>query len=135
MESLRRDLAGAVGEAAATARQWRDWRYYVKRFPWASGGAALLVGYLIVPKRINVLSPDIETLAELAKRKRFVVRQEVDTKRSDRTIAGTLMGLLTVAATRALVSHVGGWLATKSTNELFQKGASQKASAAPQRPK
>lgn len=33
-----------------SARRSTDWRYYVKQYPWATIGAAVAVGYLLIPR-------------------------------------------------------------------------------------
>jgi hypothetical protein len=68
MEVVRRDLDQDVQEIVEGARDLRDWRSYVKSYPWVCAGAALAVGYLIVPRHRVAMQPDAETLAELVKR-------------------------------------------------------------------
>ena len=51
MEEVRCDLDQDVQEIVEGARDLRDWRSYVRTYPWVCVGAALAVGYLLVPRR------------------------------------------------------------------------------------
>lgn len=68
MRTIRRELGGDVDEIVEHAERLMDWRYYVERFPWASVGAALVAGYLVVPGRYVTLPTDERTLEKLAER-------------------------------------------------------------------
>ena len=71
MEEVRSDLDEDVQEIVQGARDMRDWRSYVRTYPWVCVGAALAVGCLIVPRRGMAMQPNAKTLAELAKQSRF----------------------------------------------------------------
>jgi hypothetical protein len=49
MRSVRSHLSADVNELVENARDMADWRYYVRRYPWASVAAAAAVGFLLVP--------------------------------------------------------------------------------------
>jgi len=66
MEEVRCDLDEDVQEFVEDARVMGKWRYYVRTYPWICLGAALTVGYLIVPRRLFGMQPDPRTLAEPA---------------------------------------------------------------------
>lgn len=51
MTQIRSDIRENVTEIVGTARSMTDWRYYVRRHPWALLAAGGAVGYLIVPRR------------------------------------------------------------------------------------
>ena len=51
MEEVRCDVDEDVQEIVEGARDMGKWRYYVRSYPWLCLGAALAVGYLIVPRR------------------------------------------------------------------------------------
>lgn len=57
------------------AKRLTDWRYYVKAFPWACLAGAVTIGYLAVPNRRDILTPDVDDLAELARRNQLVVQR------------------------------------------------------------
>ena len=68
MRTIRRDLGQEVEDLVEHAEQLMEWRYYVRRFPWASLGVAALLGYFVVPQRIVTLPPDERTLSRIVER-------------------------------------------------------------------
>ena len=58
MAQIRRDLFRTVDEIGDQARQLRDWRYYLRRYPWFFAATAAGVGYLAVPARPRVIHVD-----------------------------------------------------------------------------
>jgi hypothetical protein len=55
------------------SRELTSWRFYVKQYPWVCLGATAAVGYLLVPRRLELVSPDEKALERLAKKNRLVV--------------------------------------------------------------
>jgi ElaB/YqjD/DUF883 family membrane-anchored ribosome-binding protein len=51
MQQIRCDIDGDMENMAASARTLVDWKHYVKTYPWVCLGAAVALGFLIVPKR------------------------------------------------------------------------------------
>jgi len=75
MAQLRRELTCDVQEVgrstremANSAREMANPLYFVRRFPWASAIVAAGVGYLLVPKKRQVIKPDPEMLADLIRK-------------------------------------------------------------------
>jgi len=68
MRCIRRELGDNVEELVENAERLMDWRYYVDRYPWATVGAAALIGYLLVPRRIVTLPTDQHSLTQLVDR-------------------------------------------------------------------
>lgn len=68
MRTIRRELGQEVEDLVENAEQLMEWRYYVRRFPWASLSVAALLGYFVVPQRQVTLPTDEHTLARLADR-------------------------------------------------------------------
>jgi hypothetical protein len=126
MAALRRDLDIVVEEASATARQWSDWRHYIRRFPWASMAAMVAVGYMVVPNRKQIISPSAEELAELAKRSNLYIGQEPK-QQSVESLTSKLVNLLAMATTRAALAYVGGKMAavTAAQHQTDGDGASR----------
>jgi hypothetical protein len=60
MEEVRCDVDEDVQEIVEGARDMGKWRYYVRTYPWICLGAALAVGYLIVPRRAFAMQPDTQ---------------------------------------------------------------------------
>jgi hypothetical protein len=67
MQQLRCEIDGNMEDMAASARTMVDWKHYVKTYPWVCLGAAVALGFLIVPKQSRVIRPDLATLTELAR--------------------------------------------------------------------
>jgi hypothetical protein len=67
MRQLRSEIDGNMEDMAASARTMVDWKHYVKTYPWVCLGAAVALGFLIVPKQSRVIRPDLATLTELAR--------------------------------------------------------------------
>jgi hypothetical protein len=70
MEEVRCDLDKDVQGIVEGARDMRDWRSYVRTYPWVCVGAALAVGYWTVPRRHVALQPNAET-GELVEQSRL----------------------------------------------------------------
>ena len=106
MRQLRNDLADEVAHFASSARTMTDWRYYVKAYPWVCLGVAAAAGYLIVPRRIEMVSPDAETLLQLAERNKLVVKS--DPKPDVRGgLAGPVFNFIANAAVRGVIAYLG----------------------------
>ncbi|MCA9110738.1 MAG: hypothetical protein KDA52_12365 [Planctomycetaceae bacterium] len=76
MDIIRSNLGGDVHGIVSNAQQLVDWRHYVRAFPWGSLGVALSLGYFAVPRRLEITSPDAETLEKLARNNRLVVNHK-----------------------------------------------------------
>jgi hypothetical protein len=75
MACIRRELDEDVGEVEQSARTLLNWRYYTQNYPWACVAAATAIGYLVVPRKLEIHSPDPKTLEKLARRRHLVVEQ------------------------------------------------------------
>ena len=51
MQEIRTQLPYDVDVARQSARELSDWRYHMGRYPWLLAGAAVVVGYAMVPHR------------------------------------------------------------------------------------
>ncbi len=135
-ESLQREMARVrdvlvdeVEGIVTNARELSDWRYYVRRHPWACVGAAAAVGFLAVPRRLQVVTPDAESLAKLAKQNRLVVTPRVEPQKS----GGLTASLLTLGANmlfRSAIAFVGQQMA-KHMADAQQEPRASTASAPP----
>ena len=119
MKALRREIAEDIDEVAESTRELTDWKLYVKSYPWICVGVAALAGYVAVPMRVEIRTPDVETLQKLAKRNQLVVKQ--DAKAQARSgLAGTMLTLLANAAVRGVIAYAGqnlGKLANQQSGE------------------
>ena len=73
MRRIRRQLPTDVDRIVDGARQLVDWKHYVQQYPWASAALAAAIGYLVVPRRPQVISPDAAVIEKLAKRQRLMI--------------------------------------------------------------
>ena len=109
MAKIRRELHEDVREVVAGAEAVTDWRRYVRMYPWASVGAALAIGYLIVPKRKRSLPIDVATQADLARVKEAVddARPVVTRDKTPRkSLLVTTFGLFAPMAWRLAQNYV-----------------------------
>lgn len=113
MAQVRKAVRSDVQNIADSTREMSDWRVYVRRYPWVMVGGAAVLGYLIVPRRLNLISPDADALRELAKRNNLVVKSEPH-RAARPGIAKTALAIIANAAIRSAVAYAGNALATKS---------------------
>lgn len=105
MAALRAEMDVEVGAIAENAVALSDWRFYVRQYPWYCLSAAALAGYFMVPRRLELISPDADSLAQLAKQNRVVIKPqpEVPPKSPGRALTTFLAN----AAMRALLAYAG----------------------------
>src|SRR5438046_4577711 len=73
MREIRADLRDDVHEIVESVNKMADWTSYVTAYPWLCVGAALAVGYLVVPQRAVIMRPDADAMVELAKKHKLFV--------------------------------------------------------------
>lgn len=106
MARIRHALGPHAQEVVGETRRLVDWRTYVREYPWACVGAAMAVGFFIVPDRPKIVSPDADDLAQLAKRNQLVVRQSPKGGRTQ-SLARTSAAFLGNMLLRSAVAYVG----------------------------
>lgn len=74
MQQIRGDIDQDLEEMVESARSMVDWKHYVKTYPWVCLGAAVALGFLIVPKRSTVIRPDLAALTKLARSGHLAVK-------------------------------------------------------------
>lgn len=106
MAALRSHLEGDVENVTQSARAFAEnartmtnWRYVVRTFPFAAAGAAVALGYLLVPRRPQVIVPDAETLMQMAKANQVYVK--TGSPKAEEKERGMLGGLVAIAASTA----------------------------------
>lgn len=107
MRQIRLHLDDDVGGIVAGAQQMTDWRRYVAAFPWGSVAAAVAVGYLVVPRKTEIVRPDVETLEKLAKRQQLVVEPNAAAHARKPSMAETAFNLLGNMIVRAGIAYAG----------------------------
>jgi hypothetical protein len=73
MAYIRRELNDDMQQVVKSARTLADWHYYLRNYPWACVGVAAVLGYLVVPRKLEIHSPDEKTIEKLAKKHRLVI--------------------------------------------------------------
>ena len=74
MQQLRCDIDEDVEDVSASAHAMVEWKHYVKAHPWVCFGAAVALGFLIVPKRSRTTRADVATVTELTRTGQVVVK-------------------------------------------------------------
>jgi len=104
MEEVRCDLDKDIQGIVEGTRDLRDWRSYVRAYPWVCVGAVLSVGYAIVPRRHVTMQPNAETIAELVEQSRVAATSDLPSKSTTRGILLAFVGNLVL---RGVASYVG----------------------------
>lgn len=106
MAELRQELTSDVKEVSRGARELASPMYYVRRFPWVVVAGAAAVGYLLIPKKRQAITPDAEMLADLVRKNQV----KVETTKASSDSQGLARSLLVVGLTWALrtgLSYMG----------------------------
>jgi hypothetical protein len=106
MYDLRGQLGNDLEEVVDSAKEFTDWRTYVRSYPWACVGVAAAIGYLVVPSRVELESPDADTLLELAKKNKLVVEANPSPRKRE-GIASTALRFILHAAGRRALAYLG----------------------------
>lgn len=122
MAGIRRDMDIELEGVVENAKTLTNWKYYLSRYPWLSIGAAAVVGYLIVPKKVAVTQPDAHTLAKLAKRRKLVVEPKHRAQPKQGLVAGAFNFMFGLAAKSALA-----WLGHQAAEMMRPAEVSQQA--------
>ena len=104
MQHLRCEIDDEMENMAASARDMVDWKHYVKTYPLICFGAAVALGFLIVPKRATALRPDLATLNELARNGHLVVEPAPAAMRG---LGGALLAAVANIAVRQAAAYLG----------------------------
>lgn len=124
MASVRGALDENVHELVTNARNLVDWRYYVKAAPWGAIGAAIAVGYFIVPKRVQIVQPDADEIAKLAKRHQIVVEHKAKAEAKQAGPGQIVMSMLANAMLRAATAYV-----SQQAGKVFGEQSAEKPQA------
>jgi len=68
MAELRRELVYDMQDVSRSAKAMASPSFYIRKFPWATLAVAAGVGYMLIPKKKQVVQPDMEALAELVRK-------------------------------------------------------------------
>lgn len=104
--NLHENLGAVVGQAKAVT----NWRYLLQLNPLLSTGVAAVCGYLLVPRKIQVMHPHPDDLARLAKQQRIVVQPQQDQKAKRTGTVRPMVNFLAGALLRTALTSVGSEL-------------------------
>lgn len=106
MAMIREELHDDVEQAVEQAKDLVDWRRFVQRHPWLTVGASVAIGYLAVPSKRQSLHPDSETLAQLARDHRLVLKADAGETRKS-SFVRPLANFVGSAILRSVVTMAG----------------------------
>lgn len=124
MAGVRSSLETDVATVTSNAKDLTDWRYYVRQHPVALAGAAVVAGYLLVPRRTEVVQPSAKELAKLARNEKVYVSNKPQQASRDRSLFDKALSVAAVFATRAATAYV-----SQKLGKVTGKAAEQKADA------
>lgn len=106
MATLRREVDEDVDDLVLGAKEMTDWRYYMRKYPWVCIGGAVAIGYFAIPSRIEVMRPEADEIATLAKREKLVVepKQQAKTRGG---VRGQLFNFASSLVIRGLLAYAG----------------------------
>jgi len=119
MQAIRQNLSPEVDEIVSNARDLMDWHYYVKAFPWWSLAGAAVLGYLAVPRKLEIIRPDAGTIEKLAKHNQLVVEHKSQAKEKPGVVE-SILHLTANMVVRAGVAYLG-----QKMGRLFGEQAAQ----------
>lgn len=105
MADIRNCLHQDVQEIVDNARDMTNWRYYVRRYPWAAVGTAAALGYFVVPRRTKVVSQDADAIADrLSAEYRSAMAGDAQPHKK-KTLVGEGFNFVANLAVRGLLSY------------------------------
>jgi len=120
MAQLRRELTHDVEDVARSAKAMASPSYYVRKFPWATLAVAAGMGYLLIPKKKQVIKPDMEALAELIRKNQVNVNTGKVAEESQGMVKTLAVMGLTWAA-KAGMNYIIQQVTTAATNATEPK--------------
>ena len=110
MAFIRRELTEDVDELQESAQTLLNWHYYVNNYPWACMGVAAAIGYLVVPRKLEIHRPDPKTLEKLARDKHLVIEQKPEAQAKGGLI-GTAFSFVSGLLFKTAMAQLGHQLA------------------------
>lgn len=114
MAQVRHELHEEVREAVKGAQSLTDWRSQVRNHPWLALGAAVALGYLLVPKRRHEPGPTIVAVGPQPAALATSAAKEESKKKKRWGLIGSAVGMLAPVAVRAAqnyaIQYLEQWL-------------------------
>lgn len=114
MADLRRELVHDMQDVTRSAKAMASPSFYIRKFPWATLAIAAGVGYMLIPKKKQVIKPDMEALAELVRKNQVNVNASKAADESQGLVKTLAVMGLTWAA-KAGMNYVIQQLTTAAT--------------------
>ncbi len=114
MAELRRELTHDVQDVSRSARAMASPSFYIRKFPWATLAMAAGVGYMLIPKKKQVIQPDMAALAELVRKNQVHINASQAAEESQGMVKTLAVMGLTWAA-KAGMNYVIQQLTTAAT--------------------
>src|SRR5215467_10342479 len=124
MAELRRELVCDVQDVTRSAKAMASPSFYIRKFPWATLAVAAGVGYMLIPKKKQVIRPDMEALAELVRKNQV----NINTSKAAEESQGMLKTLAVMGLSYAAKAGMNYLLEQLTTNAAK---AQQQPEAAP----
>lgn len=130
MAYIRRELDQDMENVERDARTLLNWRYYINSYPWASVGIAAAVGYLVVPRKLEIQTPDPKTLEKLARDRHLVVEQKPKAEAKGGLI-GTAFSFISGIVLKTAMVQLGHQLASilDKSGQMKEEQAAAKVAA------
>ena len=124
MAQIRRDLHEDVRGVVQGAEAATDWKQFIRNYPWASVGVALVVGYIIVPHRRRTTNTTTIQMApaEMTRALAAVEPPKPVEAKKGKGLLGTIFGLVAPVAFRAAQGYAlqfaEQWMAQKVAQQM-----------------
>ena len=121
MAELRRELVHDMQDVSRSAKAMASPSFYIRKFPWATLAIAAGVGYMLIPKKKQVIKPDMEALAELVRKNQVNINSKAAEESQGMVKTLAVMGLTWAA--KAGMNYVIQQLTTAATKAAEPKPA------------
>jgi len=112
MAQIRHELHQDVQEVVSGAEAVTDWRRYIRLYPWAAVGTAVVLGYVIVPKRRRSVPRDLARQSDLVEVNELLKKAQESKPEGNkgRSLVGAAFGMLLPLAWRVTQNYAMGYL-------------------------
>jgi hypothetical protein len=123
MARIRDALDGDFEDVVREARTLSTWHYYLRRYPLLSVAASFSLGYLLVPRRLEIQAPSEKTLEKLARKHRLVIQPRPAVEAPSGLLSGAFNFLFRLALSGGL-TYLGQYL-----GRIFDRSGTEEDSA------
>jgi len=120
MQLTRQRVGVEVTEVVEGARQFADWRFYPRHFPWATIGAAAVLGFAAIPKRPQMVPPDPATLEKLIRQHKLFLEAKAS-KDQQKGAGAAVVATLGSALLRFGLQYASNQFGRKLNETLLQR--------------